>query len=80
MRSDEEMEAMEAMETGEDWAIVRALKSGATPAPQFRARFKQSFLSEAELDARRRRASFRYWGFPGSMSTLQLPAPLRRSY
>lgn len=56
MRSDEEMEAMEAMETGEDWAIVRALKSGATPAPQFRARFKQSFLSEAELDARRRKA------------------------
>lgn len=53
MRSDEQMEAIE---TGEDSAIVRALKTGATPAPEFRARLKQSFLSEAESDARRRRA------------------------
>ena len=47
---------MEAMEAGEDSAVVRALKTGATPAPEFRARFKQSFLSEAESDARRRKA------------------------
>jgi len=47
---------MEAMETGEDRAIVRALRTGAMPAPEFRARLKQSFLSEAESDARRRRA------------------------
>ena len=53
MRSDEQMEAIE---TGEDSAIVRALKTGAPPAPEFRARLKQSFLSEAESDARRRRA------------------------
>lgn len=56
MRSDEQMEAMETLETGEDWAIVRALRKGAAPAPEFRARLKQSFLSEAELDARRRKA------------------------
>ena len=53
MRSDEQMEAME---TGEDRAIVRALRTGATPAPEFRARLKQSFMSEAESDARRRKA------------------------
>ena len=53
MRSDEQMEAME---TGEDRAIVRALRTGATPAPEFRARLKQSFISEAESDARRRKA------------------------
>lgn len=47
---------MEAIETGEDSAIVRALRTGATPAPEFRARLKQSFLSEAESDARRRKA------------------------
>ena len=56
MRSDEQMDAMEELQTGEDWAIVRALKSGATPAPEFRARLKQSFLLEAESDARRRKA------------------------
>ena len=53
MRSDEQMEAIEA---GEDSAIVSALMTGATPTPEFRARLKQSFLTEAESDARRRRA------------------------
>lgn len=56
MRPDEQMEVMETLETGEDWAIVRALQKGAAPAPEFRARLKQSFLSEAESDARRRKA------------------------
>lgn len=50
MRSDEQMEA------GEDWAVVRALENGAAPAPQFRARLRQSFLAEAEADAHRRKA------------------------
>ncbi len=56
MRSDEQMEAMEELQAGEDWVIVKALKSGATPRPEYRARLKQSFLLEAESDARRRKA------------------------
>ena len=62
MRSDEEMEAME---TGEDRAIVAALRSGAAPAPEFAARLKQSFLAEAQSDAHRRKAY--------SLSILGLP-------
>ena len=56
MRSDEQMEEMEELQAGEDWVIVKALKSGATPRPEYRARLKQSFLLEAESDARRRKA------------------------
>ena len=37
MRPDEQMEVMETLETGEDWAIVRALQKGAAPEPGFAA-------------------------------------------
>lgn len=53
MRPDEEIGAME---TSEYQAILKALRSGAAPSPEFRARLRQSFLVEAQSDAHRRRA------------------------
>ena len=53
--TEEQREAIRSWLAHEGWDAFCA-ECGATPAPEFRARLKQSFLSEAESDARRRRA------------------------
>ncbi len=58
MRSDKELddEMCEGITDGEALAMLRALRRGGAPAPDFRAQLKQSVLAEAQSDARRRKA------------------------